>query len=260
MIEKIEQLSDLVITRVKRVLTVHHGRTHWECSDRPLWAIVFRHSGSAIFTCGEDSFVSDAEHALILPRGTDYSFLVTEPGDYSLVEFEADACGRTLFSLPVGNAEHIRRELRRLEYSALIGSPYRSIEQIHGVYGIFLSLLSEARLRYVKRDKAHLIEQVMEYVSTHYQNDLSNESLARRCGMSEVYFRKLFVQVAGVSPITYLHKVRLGRAAELLLEGQKTLAEIATEVGYSNHYHFSKMFKKYMGMPPATYARLSREL
>ena len=260
MIESTEQLSDLVITHIKRVVTVHHGRAHWECNDRPLWAIVFRHSGSAIFTCGEESFVSDAEHALLLPRGADYSFLVTEPGDYSLVEFEADACGETLFSLPVVNAEHIRRELRRLEYSALIGSPCRSIEQIHGVYGILLSLLSEARLLYVKRDKAHVIEQMMEYISTHYQNNLTNEYLARRCGMSVVYFRKLFVQVAGVSPITYLHKVRLGRAAELLLEGQKPISQIATEVGYSNHYHFSKMFKKNMGMPPATYARLSREL
>lgn len=253
-------LSDLVITRVVRILSVLHGRTHWECNDRECWAIVVRPSGKAVFATKDRSVVSDSNTVLVIPRGCSYSFDVTEQGSYILLEFDANQTGNEIFSFPIGNAEKILKILHQMEYNSIIGHPYYAPEQIHSTYEILLTLLRDARLLYVKKDTARVIEKAVDYISTHYQNDLTNAYLAQRCGISEVYFRKLFTQITGSAPITYLHKVRTAEAAKLLQSGKLPLSEIATAVGYSNLYHFSAMFKKYMGMPPSKYSRLFKEL
>lgn len=260
MIEQSNRLSELVITRVRRVLTVRAGRTHWDCQDREMWAIVVRVSGKAVFVCNGRQYVSDPENVLILPRGSSYYFDVTEVGTYILLEFDAEQCGIDLFSLPIGNPERVLKPLNRMQYNAIIGHPYHAMEQIHGAYEILLSLLTQSQLLYVQKDKARVIEKIVDYVDHHYRNDLTNAYLANRCGISEVYFRKLFTQITGVSPITYLHKVRTAKAAELLQNQDLSLSEIAETVGYSSLYHFSAMFKRYMGMPPSKYAKLFGEL
>ena len=260
MVDHPRTLSNLVITRVFRILSVHRGRTHWSCDNRNCWAIVVRESGKALFTCGAETVISDPETVLILPKGSSYCFDVTEPGTYILLEFEAEQSGDRLFSLPIGNAEKILKILHGLEYNTVIGHPYYALEQIHGAYEILLTLLRDARHLYVQKDKAHIIEQSMLYIGSHYQRNLTNADLARRAGLSEVYFRKLFTQITGSAPITYLHKVRASEAAKLLQAGELSLTEIALAVGYSNLYHFSAMFKNYMGMPPSKYARLFKDL
>ncbi len=260
MIDHPKELSDLVITRVVRILSVQNGRVHWNCDQRDCWGIVVRVSGKAIFSINGQKIVSDPNTVLIIPKGTSYSFDVTEQGSYILLEFDAEQIGDEIFSLPIGNAEKILKILRELEYNSIIGHPYYALEQIHGTYEILLTLLRDSRLLYVQKDKARVIEKAVDYISTHYQKNLTNAHLAQRCGISEVYFRKLFTQITGCAPITYLHKIRTAEAAKLLQADTLPLFEIALAVGYSNLYHFSAMFKKYMGMPPSKYARLFKDL
>ena len=260
MIEQPNRLSQLVITRVIRILTVRAGRTHWECQNKEMWAIVVRKSGKAVFVCNGKKHVSDPQTVLILPKGSSYRFDVLESGTYTLLEFDAEQTGEELFSFPIGNAERVLKPLHRLEYNAIVGHPYHAMEQIHGTYDILLSLLSQSHLLYVQKDKARVIEKIVDYIDRHYRENLTNAYLAGRCGISEVYFRKLFTQITGVSPITYLHKLRIARASELLQNRSLSLSEIAEAVGYANLYHFSTMFKRYMGMPPSKYAKLFGEL
>ena len=260
MIDHPKALSNLVITRIVRILSVHHGRTHWECKNREHWAIVVRESGKAIFSTQTQAISSDPDTVLIIPQGSSYSFDVTEQGTYILLEFDAEQNGTEIFSLPIGNAEKILKILHQMDYNQIIGHPYYALEQIHSAYEILLTLLRDTRLLYVQKDKARVIEKAADYITTHYANDLTNACLAERCGISEVYFRKLFTEIMGNSPITYLHKVRTAEAAKLLQVNELSTSEIATAVGYSNLYHFSAMFKKYMGMPPSRYARQFKNL
>lgn len=260
MIDHPKALSELVITKIVRTLSVHHGRTHWECKNRDCWAIVVRESGKALFYTQTQTFLSSPDTVLIIPQGVAYSFDVTEPGSYILLEFDAEQCGSDIFSFPIGNAEKILKILHQMDYNKIIGHPYYALEQIHGAYEILLTLLRDSRLLYVQKDKARVIENAADYIAGHYANDLTNAYLAQRCGISEVYFRKLFTEIMGNSPITYLHKVRLAEAVKLMQADELSLSEIATEVGYSNLYHFSAMFKKHMGIPPSKYARQFKNL
>ena len=253
-------IGSLVITRVLRVLTVRSGREHWEYENRPSWGLVIRCEGRAVFHCNGKEYVSDPHNVILLPKGCSYSFDVPENGSYILLEFEANNEGRAPLSFPIDNVDRFAKPLRRLEYDRIVGKPNSALEQMHATYEILLSLLSESRLSYVQKDKAQGVERVADYIARHYQNDLTLEQLAARCGISVVYFRKLFTRVIGVSPINYLHRVRTARAAELLQEDSLDVSEIAEQVGYSSVYHFSAMFKKYMGMPPSKYRLLLRRI
>lgn len=72
-------------------------------------------------------------------------------------------------------------------------------------------------------------------------------------GLSTAYFRKLFVEVMGTTPLDYLHKIRIKKAKEMLKSDYGSITDIAHSLGYLNIYGFSRDFKKYTGVPPSKY-------
>lgn len=81
--------------------------------------------------------------------------------------------------------------------------------------------------------------------------DLSIADISQKCGVSECYFRKLFQEYSGESPIAFRQHHRIEKAKQLLLsDEQLTIGEIATELNFSDIYHFSKTFKKFCGVSP----------
>jgi transcriptional regulator GlxA family with amidase domain len=59
----------------------------------------------------------------------------------------------------------------------------------------------------------------------------------------------------GISPISYLLKIRIERAKELLKETDKRISEIALSVGFSNQQRFNDIFKKYAKLTPLQYRK-----
>jgi len=68
-----------------------------------------------------------------------------------------------------------------------------------------------------------------------------------------VYFNQVFRKTFGVPPMRYLEQQRLRRAKELIAGTDRTMTEIAFEVGYSDPYYFSRAFRRLTGMPPSVY-------
>ncbi len=77
--------------------------------------------------------------------------------------------------------------------------------------------------------------------------------LAHSCGMSDTYFRRLFVSRFGVTPLKYINRLRLGRAMELLQADYHTVEEISYMCGFNNISYFSTFFKKETGISPVVY-------
>lgn len=90
--------------------------------------------------------------------------------------------------------------------------------------------------------------------------DLSITEIAKECGVSECYFRRLFQEYSGESPINFRQKHRIEKAKQLLLSDEHyTVSEIAEELGFSDIYHFSKTFKKLCGMSPNKFVQVELE-
>lgn len=79
--------------------------------------------------------------------------------------------------------------------------------------------------------------------------------LARRVGLSRPAFARRFLASTGSSPMRYLCKLRMERAADLLRDASLGLAEVAEEVGYSSEFAFNRAFKRHHRLPPGSYRR-----
>lgn len=84
------------------------------------------------------------------------------------------------------------------------------------------------------------------------------EALGRQVGLSRSALHERFVELAGQPPMQYLTNWRMQRGAQLLREGNATVATIALEVGYDSEAAFARAFKRLVGEPPATWRRGQR--
>jgi AraC family transcriptional regulator len=92
---------------------------------------------------------------------------------------------------------------------------------------------------------------VIEYIHEHLDAELSLDHLAAVAHMSAFHFARLFKQSTGLPPHQYVIARRVERAKELLREPDRLpLAEVATEVGFSDQSHFTRHFKRLVGITP----------
>jgi AraC-like DNA-binding protein len=82
------------------------------------------------------------------------------------------------------------------------------------------------------------------------------ESLADVAGMSRSVFSESFSAAFGRPPMTFLHQLRMQKAAKLLEEASFSVEEVALRVGFSSRSHFSSAFKASHGMSPALFREI----
>ncbi|MCW1100132.1 helix-turn-helix transcriptional regulator [Streptomyces sp. RS2] len=77
--------------------------------------------------------------------------------------------------------------------------------------------------------------------------------MAQLAGLSRAGFSARFTNVIGIPPRRYLTQLRMRRAQDLLERTDATLAQVATEVGYSNEFAFAAAFRKHAGTSPGNW-------
>lgn len=110
-------------------------------------------------------------------------------------------------------------------------------------------------LRHERTDSAmKLTEKAKSYIEEHYkESDLSVETLCHELNVSAAYFSTIFKREVGLSFVSYLTKIRLDHAVELLRTTEDKTYVIAEQVGYSEPNYFSYVFKKQYGISPSKY-------
>ena len=83
--------------------------------------------------------------------------------------------------------------------------------------------------------------------------DLSRAELADAAHLSEAQFGRRFRREVGMSPMQYVARLRVARARELLERSRLNVAEVARASGFSDPFHFSRIFKRTVGVSPRNY-------
>ncbi|WP_390408676.1 AraC family transcriptional regulator [Lacticaseibacillus jixiensis] len=101
-----------------------------------------------------------------------------------------------------------------------------------------------------------LYEPIVDYITKHYQEPLTNTKLCTITGYSAPYQTKLFRDYYGVTPLQYLNAFRLHKAKAMLLAHQDwQVQQIAAACGFSDISRFIHDFKALTGFTPLKYRR-----
>lgn len=100
-----------------------------------------------------------------------------------------------------------------------------------------------------------LIRISAKYIDNNFERDISLGDVSKFVFLSPSYFTRAFKEEMGLSPISYLLKVRVERAKELLRDTDQKISDIALNVGFSNQQRFNEIFKKYTGAAPLQYRK-----
>ncbi len=98
-------------------------------------------------------------------------------------------------------------------------------------------------------------------LACHYMEDNLGENftldeLALAAGVSRFHFSRQFRVSTGESPMGYLLYLRVDRAKNMLLQGDRKICEIALALGFFDQSHFSRTFRRMTGVAPREYVRL----
>lgn len=154
------------------------------------------------------------------------------------------------------NAEILRRLSRFREYASLPIQEYELRllgELMISVQEIFNAVSKEMRYN-EKTDAARLgVQRGIDYVMSHYGEEITLDALVESSGYSESHFCHRFKEVTGYTPFAYLNRVRVIKAAELLFTTRDKITQIAGSCGFDNISYFNRVFRKQMGMTPGEY-------
>jgi len=104
--------------------------------------------------------------------------------------------------------------------------------------------------------EAHrMVLKAIVYLHNHYKDPISRSDIASHIGISERHLARCFQQAMGVTPITYLNRFRVKMAKSMLLNQQKSITDIAMEVGFSTSGYFARVFREEEGVTPREYLR-----
>lgn len=94
------------------------------------------------------------------------------------------------------------------------------------------------------------ITPALEYISSHYPEDMRVIELADYCHLSETHFRRIFMEDMSMTPVEYINLVRVQAACDLMRKGNDHMEEVAIKVGYQTMSTFNRNFRKIIGTSP----------
>lgn len=251
-------MPDIVITKVidtVRLLDSPVG-VSVSMTDRKQWGLVLKSQGRTIYTADGQNVLSDSTHPVILPKGSDYSWICEEPGLCLVIQFDAVGTDKMLYPLEISDNSYVLKSFERIAKALAKGTMAGQMECRQLLYGALAVLADQGQREYVPSGKQRLLQPAVDHMNTcYFETDITNDTLAALCGISTVYFRKSFETAYGVSPIKYLNDLRMRKAKALLESDYASIGQVAESVGYCSIYHFSKMFRQHTGLSPTDYVK-----
>lgn len=95
----------------------------------------------------------------------------------------------------------------------------------------------------------------VDHIRHHIGQAMTVQDLAFKAGLSQRQLHRKFVEAFGMAPQEFILRTRVQAASELLAAGKKSVAEIATECGFSDQSALTRHFRRYMGCTPGVFQR-----
>lgn len=108
-------------------------------------------------------------------------------------------------------------------------------------------------------DKPRLSPQAMArvraYIEAHLGDAITLEDLAAAACISRFHFARLFRATTDCSPMQFVRQQRVARAQALLAQSSRPISAVAADLGFFDHSHFTRTFRRLTGVPPGRFTR-----
>lgn len=248
----------LIITEINNVIYVekekypemetsfHHHLDHQE--------LIFHFSGLSTVLFNGKTLDTVPGTLRYLPRGANQQYIVKrkEPGDCIDVFFSTDIpLSEEAFVKNLAENNQISTLFRKLFHTWIRKDDGYEYECLSLLYRILAELEKE---NYIPEKQYHLLKPALEYIDLHFlDNKISIDLLAKLCGISTSYLKKLFLKKFGMPPVKYIIQLKINYACDLLRSGRYDITQTAAMCGYRDIYYFSRQFKEYAGVSPSAF-------
>ena len=253
--------ENAVISKVALAIYVSPANKRSLHTDRPYHGFVINEPFAE-----RDYYFSDGK--VMRTRGGDF-FYLPKGSTYNV----KNACGRAdnscyainfdaeLFDEPfVITPRNPEKILKLFEEASILWksqAPMSTVAVRKILYEIILIIGKEYEKKYTGKKTDKLLEPAIEQIRTSFtDNKLDVSGLASLAGVSEAYFRRLFLNKYGTSPKEYIIGLRIDYAKTLLASGEVSVSDVALMCGYSEPSHFSREFSKRVGTSPKNYLKV----
>ena len=149
-------------------------------------------------------------------------------------------------------------KIPKIFYEALFEG-YQDTDPSYSLMGVFMRLLGYHKKHIVSDETPHMETayyyycQAINYIDSYLLSGITPNDVAKFLNISYSYLRKIFSQYCNCSARDYILQKRFSYAAEKLCVTKCSVQQAAELIGYDDYVHFSKMFKKIIGVSPSKY-------
>ncbi|MDU1855092.1 MAG: AraC family transcriptional regulator, partial [Clostridium baratii] len=113
-----------------------------------------------------------------------------------------------------------------------------------------------------EKDIVHnsILKPAIEYIYSHKNENVSLKKASDLCHISSSYFSRIFSKEVGQNYSTYISKLKIEWAKQLLISTDITVSEISDNLGFNESGYFIKIFKKYESITPSLYRKYHKNL
>jgi AraC-like DNA-binding protein/ligand-binding sensor protein len=184
----------------------------------------------------------------------------SNPDNFKFIQFRAIELV-VLFSraaVSMGTAEEILLEasnqyLKRIQDAS-------NVEELVDVLHLAVERMTGQIFSFRGVRHASALRKAEHFIMENYTRKLSLQEVADKSGLSAPYFSTIFKEEMGENLSSYLNRLRVDRAAVLLMDTNISLSDIAGSCGFEDQSWFSKIFKNYTGVSPGKYRDQNRNM
>jgi transcriptional regulator GlxA family with amidase domain len=115
-----------------------------------------------------------------------------------------------------------------------------------------------ARLARTRQVEDAQIARCQTWIAEHYMEPAPVAAMVKLSGLAERTFKRRFQQATGMTPLDYVHTLRMEEAKQMLETSDAPVEAIAQEVGYEDAAFFSRLFRRAVQLTPGQYRRRFR--
>lgn len=237
-----------------------HYREREEGADQ--YILIYCTEGKGVIEVEDQKFLLGKSDAFCIPRNVRHRYYADEQDPWSIlwVHFKGD--NTRYFPLEERRVVHINSRHSDNRMMVLFKLLFRVLERNYTIGNfIYISqvlslILSEVYFR-EKVDESTTqdrhVTMVIRYMYQHLKENLTLEEISEEVQLSKSYLNAVFKAQTGRSPVEFFIHLKMQEACKLLKSTDLYIYEVSAELGYTDQYYFSRIFKKVVGVSPKDY-------